>query len=116
MQLTRREEIDPMLPIYRGVHICEEGFVHYFKQMFRQDASSFGTNSKGKLFGNQYLYPQSLTIHDEDANEKYEKFFGIYSLPRAYTLLKMFYLSMLEPVARNSSTFIKDNRLSVASY
>ena len=61
MQLTRKEEIDPMLPIYRGVHICEEAFVHHFKREFERDANSFG-KEKGKLFGNPYLYPQSLII------------------------------------------------------
>ena len=117
MQLTRKEEIDPMLPIYRGVHICEEAFVHHFKREFERDANSFG-KEKGKLFGNQYLYPQSLIIPDEEQGENIEKFFGIYSLPRAYTLLKMFYLSIVEPVSRNPNpcTFIKDNRTSLASY
>ena len=89
-----------------------------FKREFAQDASSFGTQAHGKLFGNPYLYPQSLNIPDEEANEMYDKFFGIYSLPRAYTLLKMFYLFIVEQGSRNPnpSTFIKDNNTSVAAY
>ena len=42
---------------------------------------------------------------------------GVFSLPLAHSLLKMYYLSMLgEPVPVIPNTFIKDTKYSIASY
>lgn len=86
----RNDEIDPVVPIYRGVHICEKLFVHIFRTEFKKDATEIGGESnKGPLFANPYLLPQACLAEDET------RYQGIHSLPRSYQLLKMFYTHII---------------------
>ena len=66
LQLVRNDEIDPVVPIYRGVHICEKLFVHIFRSEFKKDATEIGGEAnKGPLFANPYLLPQECHAEEE---------------------------------------------------
>ena len=78
--------------MYRGVHICSKLFVHIFRTEFKKDATEVGGESnRGPLFANPYLLPQECC---DDVDEK-RRHQGIYSLPRSYQLLKMFYTHII---------------------
>ena len=127
LQLVRNDEIDPVVPIYRGVHICEKLFVHIFRTEFKKDATEIGGEAnKGPLFANPYLLPQECVHEDE------KRYQGIHSLPRSYQLLKMFYTHIIheqlpqqERMSMNAQgagkgnplrSVIKDYKLSEFSY
>ena len=66
--LVRNDEIDPIVPMYRGVHICSKLFVHIFRTEFKKDATEVGGESnRGPLFANPYLLPQECC---DDVDEK----------------------------------------------
>ena len=78
--------------MYRGVHICSKLFVRIFRTEFKKDATEVGGESnRGPLFANPYLLPQECTA-DVDPSRRHQ---GIYSLPRSYQLLKMFYTHII---------------------
>ena len=52
-----KQQIDQMLPIYRGFHICEEQFVIKFKKEFGKAQTEIPSGKLGDLFGNPYLFP-----------------------------------------------------------
>jgi len=54
---TEKQQIDQMLPIYRGFHICEEQFVIKFKKEFGKASTEIQAGKLGDLFGNSYLFP-----------------------------------------------------------
>ena len=99
----------PMIPMYRGIHICSPTFVRAFKQAFLMDsehlASIINKTPAGggdmfenhdeqnvvRLFKNPYLYPMMLELQDKSIKE------GRYTIPRAQMLMKLFYLSMVDP-------------------
>ena len=109
--------------MYRGVHICSKYFVRIFRTEFRKKSSEVdGESNKSPLFANPYLLPQERIGEVDLLRQNY----SIYSLPRSYQLLKMFYAHITNgqlPKEESKSfkasplrSVVKDHELSEQNY
>ena len=106
--LVANEQFVPsVLPIYRGIHICGSNFTEKFKKSLNLDSSLIASyiqsttkfqadSTQGhalSIYSNKYLYPQKFNIRFNE-NETKE---GRFSIMRAQTLMKLFYMSVVDP-------------------
>ena len=86
------------------MHICSPKFKEFFRKVFLLESNTIADNLEMKetdypmsnqknvalLFTNKYLYPLTMDLPDLPPKE------GRFSIARAQTLLKLFYLSIVD--------------------